>query len=66
MTWLFNNTQGSLLLAYPYHAAVNTWTSEVFRSTTGIEDTILTVIAVVIVVIVFGPAQLTCKRLSKL
>lgn len=27
MTWLFNNTQGSLLIAYLYHAAINTWTA---------------------------------------
>lgn len=60
MTWLFNNTSGSLLIAYLYHAAVNTWTSEVFR-TNVIDGTLITVILAVIVVVIYGPAHLTRK-----
>lgn len=61
MTWLFNNTQGSLLIAYLYHAAVNTWTSELFHSTS-IDGTFLTVAVAVLVVLIFGPARLTRVR----
>lgn len=64
MTWLFNNTQGSLLIAYLYHAAVNTWTSEIFRSTS-IDGTLLTVAVAVLVVIIFGPARLIRKPLRQ-
>jgi uncharacterized protein len=60
MTWLFNNTQGSLLIANLYHAAVNTWTSEVFR-TNSLDSTLITVVVAVIVVVIFGPARLNLK-----
>jgi hypothetical protein len=63
MTWLFNNTKGSLLIAYLYHAAVNTWTSEVFH-TNGIDAAFLTGVVAVIVVVIFGPAHLTRKLVS--
>ncbi|MCX6048467.1 MAG: CPBP family intramembrane metalloprotease [Chloroflexi bacterium] len=64
MTWLFNNTQGSLLIAYLYHAAVNTWTSEIFR-TNSLDGLVLTVLAVLIVVGIFGPSHLTRKLAGK-
>jgi uncharacterized protein len=60
MTWLFNNTHGSLLIAYLYHAAVNTWTAEVFRNHS-IDGAFVTVAVAVIVVVIFGPAHLTHK-----
>lgn len=58
VTWLFNNTKGSLLIAYLYHAAVNTWTSEVFRINV-IDSAPITVVVAVIVLFSFGPARLT-------
>jgi hypothetical protein len=63
MTWLFNNTKGSLLIAYLYHAAVNTWTSEVFH-TNGIDGALIMVVVAVIVVVIFGPAHLARKLVS--
>jgi len=63
MTWLFNNTQGSLLIAYLYHAAVNTWTSEIFR-TTSVDSALITLVVAVIVVLCFGPARLTRKPID--
>nr|HMN31430.1 hypothetical protein [Caldilineaceae bacterium] len=64
VTWIFNHTRGSLLIAYLYHAAVNTWTSEVFRSNS-IEATVILVLAAVIVVLVFGPENLARKPLTR-
>lgn len=58
VTWLFNNTRGSLLIAYLYHAAVNTWTTEVFRINV-IDSALITVVAAAMVVSIFGPARLT-------
>ena len=63
MTWLFKNTRGSLLIAYLYHAAVNTWTAEVFR-TNVIDGTFITVILAVMIVLIYGPAHLTRKPVS--
>ncbi|MCE7985006.1 MAG: CPBP family intramembrane metalloprotease [Caldilinea sp. CFX5] len=63
VTWLFNNTRGSLLIAYLYHAAVNTWTSEVFQNNS-LDSALVTVVAAVIVVVIFGPAHLTRKTTS--
>ena len=60
MTWLFNNTRSSLLIAYLYHAAVNTWTSEVF-SLQAIDSAPVTVLLAVIIVVSYGPAHLTRK-----
>lgn len=63
MTWLFNNTRGSLLIAYLYHAAVNTWTAEIFR-TNGIDSALITVVLAAIVVVRFDPARLTRKPVA--
>lgn len=63
MTWLFKNTRGSLLIAYLYHAAVNTWTAEVF-SINAIDSAPVTMILAVIVVVIYGPAHLTRKPVS--
>lgn len=64
MTWLFNNTQGSLLIAYLYHAAVNTWTTEVFL-TNNTASALITAIVAALVVVSFGPAHLTHTRGTK-
>ncbi len=58
MTWLFNNTQGSLLIAYLYHAAVNTWTTEIFR-THNTASAFITLLVAALVVVSFGPTRLT-------
>lgn len=58
VTWLFNNTRGSLLIAYLYHAAVNTWTSEVFHLNS-LDSALVTVVAAVMVILIFGPDHLT-------
>lgn len=57
VTWVFNNTRGSLLLAYLYHAAVNTWSSEIFRNNS-LDGALLTLAAAIIVVVIFGPDRL--------
>lgn len=57
MTWLFNHTQGSLLIAYLYHAAVNTWTTEIFHLN-NIDSALVTLVVATLVVMRFGPAHL--------
>jgi membrane protease YdiL (CAAX protease family) len=63
VTWLFNNTRGSVLFAYLFHAASNTWPG-IFASAAP-DGTIfwtqaaLLTAAAVIVVIVYGPARLS-------
>lgn len=61
VTWLCNNTRGSLLIAYLYHGAVNTWTSEVFHLS-GIDSTLLTAVVAMSVVFIFGPKRLAHKQ----
>jgi membrane protease YdiL (CAAX protease family) len=61
-TWMYNNTRGSVLLAYLFHAAANTWT-QVFSidHTNHFIDWTLTgliVLAAVIVVIATGTENL--------
>ncbi|MFN8442859.1 MAG: CPBP family intramembrane glutamic endopeptidase [Caldilineaceae bacterium] len=63
VTWLFNHTNGSLLIAYLYHAAVNTWTSEVFHPNS-FDNAIVTVVVALIIVVTFGPAHLSRKAVS--
>jgi hypothetical protein len=62
-TWLYNHTRGSVLLAYMFHASVNTW-SQVFSldRTIGFIDWSVTgslVLVVVIVVIANGAENLS-------
>lgn len=63
MTWIYNNTRGSMLFAYLLHAAFNTW-SGVFASASPdglifwMQGAVLSV-AAIIVVIVSGPVQLS-------
>ena len=62
-TWLFNNTRGSLLLAYIFHASANTWT-QIFSIDQGyhFQDWMMTVIFVtlaVLVTVVFGAENLS-------
>lgn len=65
VTWLYNNTRGSVLFAYLFHAAVNTW-PDLFHSVAadGMMDWLtggLFALAAVIVILVFGPARLSRK-----
>ena len=63
VTWIFNHTRGSVLIATLLHASINTWTQVfavdhagplVFWTQTG-----LTCLIAAIVVIVFGPRRLS-------
>lgn len=66
--WIFNNTRGSLLLAYLVHAAQNTWTNVL---PVGMSGPLLwyplgmMALAAVVVVIVFGPARFSRKPASE-
>jgi membrane protease YdiL (CAAX protease family) len=69
VTWVFNNTQGSVLLVILFHAAVNTWTQvlpgiDTAHYPAGLLYWVfvgLICLATVIVVVVFGPARLSRK-----
>jgi uncharacterized protein len=62
-TWLYNNTRGSVLLAYLMHAAMNTWTSffaiDAANQFQGWILTSMFVALAVIVVIVLGAENLS-------
>jgi uncharacterized protein len=67
-TWVFNNTRGSLLLAYLMHAASNFWPrvlpiGSMASPFAWLPDGI-TFLAVVLVVVIYGPAHLSRKSLS--
>ena len=59
-TWMYNNTKGSVLLAYILHASMNTWT-ELFAIDAGnaFQGWILTgvIVALAVVVLIFSGAQ---------
>ncbi len=59
LTWLFNNTKGSVLLVAVYHGAVNAWNGyiDIYRGQmAGIYAyTALMIVVSIIVVIVYGP-----------
>ncbi len=66
-TWIYNNTRGSVLLAYLFHAAANTW-SQVFSIDHANQPVnwILTgviILVAVIVVMVTGTENLSRKRI---
>jgi uncharacterized protein len=64
-TWLLNNTRGSVLLAYLFHAASNTWTQVLpidhGNAIVGWIMIGLLVLLAAIVVIVYGPENLSRK-----
>jgi len=74
VTWVYNNTRGSVLLAMFFHAAANTW-SQIFPSMNtahvpagplywlGVGGFCL---AALIVVLAFGPARLSRKPASEM
>jgi membrane protease YdiL (CAAX protease family) len=63
VTWLFNSTRGSVLFAYLFHAASNTWPGVFASATPGGRifwiHAALFSLAAAIVVLVYGPAYLT-------
>jgi len=74
VTWVYNNSRGSVLLAMFFHAAANTW-SQIFPSmnTAHVPAGLLYwlgvggfCLAALIVVLVFGPARLSRKPASEL
>jgi uncharacterized protein len=69
-TWLFNNTGGSLLLAYLMHAASNFWPrvlpmAAIVGPFAWLPDAI-TIVAIVLVVLIYGPTHLSRKAGSEL
>jgi membrane protease YdiL (CAAX protease family) len=66
-TWMYNHTRGSVLLAYLFHGAINTWT-QLFSidhngsAFVGWTMTGLIVLTAVIVVLVTGPEHLSRKN----
>jgi membrane protease YdiL (CAAX protease family) len=69
-TWLFNNTGGSLLLAYLMHAASNFWPrvlpmAAIVGSFAWLPDAI-TILAIVLVVLIYGPTHLSRKAITEL
>jgi membrane protease YdiL (CAAX protease family) len=66
-TWVFNNTKGSVLLAYLFHAATNTWTRvfaidhsvipHVSQALTGI-----TTLLAIIIIVTMGAENLSRKK----
>jgi uncharacterized protein len=59
-TWIYNNTKGSVLLAYIFHASMNTWT-EFFAVDSGnaFQGWILTgvIVALAVIVLIFSGAE---------
>lgn len=59
-TWIYNNTKGSVLLAYIFHASMNTWT-ELFSIDAGnaFQNWILTGVigALAVIVLIFSGAE---------
>ena len=66
LTWLFNNTKGSVLLVAVFHGAINAWNGyiDIYRGQmAGIYAyTALMVVVSIIVVIVYGPETLSRRK----
>ncbi len=64
-TWVFNNTRGSVLIAALLHGATNAWMNYFLVDPAGevlgitIWSTVLWVVLAVMLVVVYGPAQLS-------
>lgn len=66
-TWIYNNTRGSVLLAYLFHAAANTWT-QVFSIDHANQMvnwilTVLMMLVAIVVVLATGPDNLSRTRI---
>jgi uncharacterized protein len=65
-TWVFNNTKGSVLLAYLFHAATNTWT-RVFAVDHSVDPNVsqvltgITTLLAIIIVVTMGAENLSSK-----
>ena len=64
LTWVFNNTKGSVLLAAVLHGAGNAWIGgyiDVYRGYVGgiVTYTVVSVVVSIIIVLVAGPANLS-------
>jgi uncharacterized protein len=68
-TWVFNNTRGSLLLAYLMHAASNfwprVWPMATLTSPYAWLPDGVTILAVVLLVMIYGPARLSRRSVSE-
>jgi membrane protease YdiL (CAAX protease family) len=70
LTWVYNNTRGSLLLAYLFHGSMNTWSNVLpFPATSGAFFWCLAGVqcaVCAVVVAAFGPARLSRKPASEM
>ncbi|MEW6229479.1 MAG: CPBP family intramembrane glutamic endopeptidase [Bacillota bacterium] len=68
LTWVFNNTKGSVLLAAVFHGALNTWNGyiDIYRGHMGgiYAYTALTAVVSIVVVIIFGVENLSRVKRS--
>lgn len=66
LSWLFNNTRGSVLLVAVYHGATNAWNGyiDIFRlGMSGIYAYLASMVVIsIIVVLVFGPETLSRRK----
>ena len=59
MTWIFNNTKGSVLAAALFHGTINTG---VFAFLLDWRYYVIELLAVIFIVIIFGPKDLVMRK----
>jgi hypothetical protein len=62
MTWIFNNTKGSVLAVALFHATINTG---VFALHLDWRYYVIELLVVILIVIIFGPKDLVRKQVVK-